>query len=272
MGFFGIFVSILIMIFYVEYPRDDPNISENELKYILENISSTDEAERSPTPWREILSSVSTYSLMIPMFGQYWMNYYLLTVQPLFMDDGLNIPVKENGLFTSAPQVVQAIASLTACWFSLWINKNDTSKINLARKGCNSLAVILFIFGLGGMYMSGCDIMWNIVFLFFCNAGLGFTFGGCLIVAVDMTPTYCGPFMGFLSTIASLSGFILPILTGQLTKYEQTLAQWHKLFLITMIIATLDGVVFLLWGSAEIQSYDPAYQKEKSSEITSTHL
>lgn len=41
LGLFGIFVSTLIIFFYVEKPLDDPNISEAELKYILENTNYT---------------------------------------------------------------------------------------------------------------------------------------------------------------------------------------------------------------------------------------
>ncbi|XP_015919700.1 putative inorganic phosphate cotransporter isoform X2 [Parasteatoda tepidariorum] len=278
-GFFGIFISIFIMIFYVEKPTDDPNISDNELKYILENINSMDTVKRPPTPWGEIMASVSTYSLILALFGQNWMSFYFLSVHPLYMDTILKIPIKENGLLTSGPHFAQLVAGVTVCLFSYWINKNDTSKINIARKGCNSFAVILFVFGLGGIYLSGCDILWNEFFLILSTASAGFTFGGCLIVAVDMTPTYCGPLFGLVSTIASLSGFIIPILSGKLTKDEQTMAQWHKMFLITVVVVTLNGVVFLLWGSTKIQSYDPAYQKEKASkhemneaEITSTLL
>ncbi|XP_042908285.2 putative inorganic phosphate cotransporter [Parasteatoda tepidariorum] len=264
-GLFGIFVSILIILFYVEKPVDDPSISQKELKYILENTNNITAADHPPIPWTAMLTSVPTYALIIAMFGQYWMMNYLL-IHPFFMDTILNIPVKENGLLTSGPQFAQAIAGLTACCFSFWINRNDTSKIYLARKGCNSLAVAMFLVGLVGIYFSNCDLLWNIVFLYFISAAPAFTFGGSVIAAVDMTPTYCGPLMGLSTTVASLPGFMIPILTGKLTKYEQTMSQWHKLFLITSIVVSLNGVVFLIWGSTEIQPYDPAYRTEKRPE------
>nr|XP_042908295.1 putative inorganic phosphate cotransporter [Parasteatoda tepidariorum] len=62
---------------------------------------------------------------------------------------------------------------------------------------------------------------------------VGFSFAGCLIVAADLSPTFCGIIMALGSTVASLSGFIMPILIGHLTKEEQTMSQWHKMFLIT---------------------------------------
>ncbi|KAF8787691.1 putative inorganic phosphate cotransporter like protein [Argiope bruennichi] len=133
-------------------------------------------------------------------------------------------------------------------------------------KGC-----ILFTIGTIGVYLSGCDTMWNEICLFIATASIGFGFAGCLITAVDMSPTYCGVLMGFASTLASFSGFAIPMTMGALTKHEQTLAQWGKMFLITAGVGAGSGIVFLTLGSTDIQPWDPCSSKDVNIKYSKNH-
>ncbi|XP_042906807.2 putative inorganic phosphate cotransporter, partial [Parasteatoda tepidariorum] len=262
-GLLGVLVSLLVAAVYVETPSDDPKISDRELQHILQSYNSSP-VKRPPTPWRAIILSVPTYALIIALFGQYWMAFYFLSVHPTYMGTILNIPIKENGILSSGPHLTQAIAGFCACWLSFWLNRNDTSKVNLVRKGCNSISCFAFALGMIGVYFSGCNTTWNEICLFIATAAVGFGFAGSLIVAVDMSPTFCGVVMGLASTVASLAGFIVPVLVGKLTKEEQTMAQWHKMFLITAFVGAVSGIVFLLFGSTDAQSYDPSYSKDEN--------
>ncbi|XP_015912598.1 sodium-dependent phosphate transport protein 1-like isoform X2 [Parasteatoda tepidariorum] len=258
-GLFGLLVSVLLLTLYAEKPADDTRISERELQYILEHTSGNTVQQNPPIPWKRILTSLPTYALLISMFGQYWMVFYFLTIHPIYMDSILHIPVKENGLLTSGPQLAQVLTGFIACWFSVWLKYRSNKSISFIRKGYNTLACSLYILGMLGLYLSGCDKTVNEIFLFMASSSVGFSFAGCLIVAADLSPTFCGIIMGLGSTVASLSGFIMPILIGYLTKEEQTMIQWHKMFLIAASVVFVSGATFLTLGSAEIQPYDPAY-------------
>ncbi|XP_042908292.1 putative inorganic phosphate cotransporter [Parasteatoda tepidariorum] len=204
------------------------------------------------------------------------MIFYLLTIHPTYLDSILHIPVKENGLLNSGPQLAQALTGFIACWLSVWLKYRNVKSISFMRKGYNTLGCSLYILGMLGLYLSGCNRIVNEIFLFMAAGSVGIAFAGCLIVAADLSPTFCGIIMGLGSTIASLSGFIMPILIGHLTKEEQTMIQWHKMFLITSCVVFVSGTIFLTLGAAEIQPYDPAYVKdtkvETKTDLPSKHL
>ncbi|XP_035224156.1 putative inorganic phosphate cotransporter [Stegodyphus dumicola] len=261
-GLAGVLLSILLVFLYVERPADDPDISEKELQYILKN-QENDTSSRPPSiPWKSLVTSIPTYALTVALFGQYWMAFYFLSVHPTYMGTILHIPIKQNGLLSSGPFLAQAIAGFGACWFSFLLKRRYPDRINACRKGWNSLSCSVFTLGMVGVYLSGCSTTWNEVSFFVAIASVGFGFAGSLITAVDMTPTFCGALMGYASTLASFAGFLVPVTVGRLTNEEQTLAQWQKIFLITAAVGAGSGIIFLVAGSSDIQSWDPAGSKE----------
>ncbi|KAG8182762.1 hypothetical protein JTE90_023399 [Oedothorax gibbosus] len=267
-GLVGVIVSLILIFFYVERPSDDLNITESELRYIITNQERGASIPRRPTPWGCLLTSISTYALILALFGQYWMAFYFLSVHPTYMGTILHIPIKENGILSSGPYFAQAVVGFGACILAFWLSKNRGAKVNTVRKGCNTLSCGIFTLGTIGVYLSGCDSMWNEICLFVATASVGFGFGGSLIAAVDMSPTFCGPLMGFASTVASLAGFAVPVIVGTLTNGEQTLAQWRKIFIITSTVAAGSGIVFLTLGSTDIQPYDPAHKSVQLTDST----
>ncbi|CAL1287799.1 unnamed protein product [Larinioides sclopetarius] len=174
----------------------------------------------------------------------------------------LNIPIKENGILSSGPFVTQAFTGFFACWLAFWLTRNKSLKISTLRKGANSLSCFIFTLGTAGIYFSGCDTMWNEICLFIATASVGFGFAGSLITAVDMSPTYCGVLMGFASTLGSFSGFAIPLTAGALTKHEQTLDQWGKMFLTTAGVGAGSGIIFHILGSTDIQPWDQSSSKD----------
>ncbi|XP_015919701.1 putative inorganic phosphate cotransporter [Parasteatoda tepidariorum] len=267
-GLLGVLVSLLVAIYYVETPSQDTKISEKELQYITESCTNSSETP-PPTPWCAIISSIPTYSLIIALFGQYWMAFYFLADHPTYMGTILHIPIKQNGILSSFPHLAQSLAGFLACCMSFWLIQNDTSKVNLVRKGCNSISCFGFALGMMGIYFSGCDNTWNEICLFIATAAVGFGFPGSLIVSVDMSPTFCGVVMGITSTLGSSAGIVVPVLVGELTKEKQILAQWDKMFIITAAIAAVSGIVFHVFGSTDTQPYDPSFSKDVNSEKVS---
>ncbi|GFU78146.1 putative inorganic phosphate cotransporter [Trichonephila clavipes] len=190
-GLLGVFVGLLLVFFFVEKPEDDPKISEFELQHILQNQDNTSTISRPPTPWSQMLLSIPTYALVVALFGQYWMAFYFLSVHPTYLGTILNIPIKENGILSSGPYLVQALTGFCACWLAFWLTRNKHFNVNSLRKGANTLSCLIFTVGIIGVYFSGCDRTLNEIFLFIATGSVGFGFAGSLITAVDMSPTFC---------------------------------------------------------------------------------
>ncbi|KAF8787708.1 putative inorganic phosphate cotransporter like protein [Argiope bruennichi] len=94
---------------------------------------------------------------------------------------------------------------------------------------------------------------------------VGRSFAGCMIVAVDMSPTFAGTIMGVSSIVSSMSGFVMPILVGFLTNDEQTLEQWNKVFFVSIGVVMTSGIIFSIFGSAEVQEWNFPKVKDSGS-------
>ncbi|XP_054711906.1 putative inorganic phosphate cotransporter [Uloborus diversus] len=194
------------------------------------------------------------------------MAFYFLSVHPTFMGTILRIPIKQNGILSSGPYVLQTLAGWSVCWLSLWLTRTKRAPVDSLRKGCNTLSCSVFALGLLGIYFAGCDTLWSEVSLFVAMGSVGFGFAGSLITAVDMSPTFCGPLMGFASTVGSLAGFIIPVIVGTLTNAEQNMTQWKLVFLISAGVGAGSGLLFQIFGSANVQPWDPVSRSQRDVE------
>ncbi|GBN30297.1 Sodium-dependent phosphate transport protein 3, partial [Araneus ventricosus] len=89
-GLMGLFLSFFVYLYGFNSPDDDCCISESEYKYIMSNLDSLDTDMKYKTPWIAIATSISTWAAVIGMFGQYWITYFYLSVQPNFLGNALH--------------------------------------------------------------------------------------------------------------------------------------------------------------------------------------
>ncbi|GBM75409.1 Putative inorganic phosphate cotransporter [Araneus ventricosus] len=275
-GALGIIFSIFLQIFLFESPKTHPRITESELKYILLNQELNLSGKRPPIPWRKLLTSVPFYALTVAMTGQFWASTHFVSVHPTFLGTILHYPIQENGLFASVPFVLQTFLALLVSWISGWLNKHQYAGVDRVRKGCNLLFCLGYSLCLLGIYAAGCDKSTSAPFSILAMGSVGLSFAGCMIAAIDMSPTFAGTVMGVSSIISSLSGFIMPILVGVLTNDQQTLEQWNKVFFISIGVTMTSGIIFSLFGSAEVQDWNfPAskdsencYEKNSKEKMT----
>ena len=104
----------------------------------------------------------------------------------------------------------------------------------------------------------------------------------------DLSPNYSGFLMSVTNTVASLPGFLAPLLTGVITQgnvrvavksnvifspilipltssLQSTIAAWRIIFLIAASFYIIPAITFIIYGKAEVQKYD-AYANEKLPE------
>ncbi|CAL1293173.1 unnamed protein product [Larinioides sclopetarius] len=219
-GSLGIIFSIFLQLFLFDSPKTHPRITQSELKYILLNQEFSFSGKRPPIPWRKLFTSVPFYALTVAMTGQFWASTHFVSVHPTFLGTILHYPIHENGLFASVPFVLQIFLALLVSWISGWLNKHQYASVDSVRKGCNLLFSLGYSLCLLGIYAAGCDKSISAPFSILAMGSVGLSFAGCMIAAIDMSPTFAGTIMGVSSIISSLSGFIMPILVGVLTNEE----------------------------------------------------
>lgn len=254
-GGLGLLLCVCVQLFLYENPKVHPNISEKERDYILQNIGKDLTKKRPPIPWKKIFTSRPVYAMIFATFGQLWASTQLLSVHPIFLSTILHFPVRANGFLTSFPFIFQAIVTFTASYVSKWLNARNYVSVDKVRKGCNFIGCLGYSLGILGVYFAGCDRVLSNVFIIIAMSLIGFPFAGCMIVSCDMSPNFAGTLLGISCTFGSIASFLFPILVGIMTK-NQTLEEWNQIFIISIVLSMVSGIVFCLFGSAEVQEWN----------------
>lgn len=255
-GGLGLILCLCFQLFLYESPKCHPRIKDAELNYILKNQEMDLSESRPPIPWKKIFTSGPVYAMVYAVFATYWIGAHFLSVQPIFLGTILRFSIQENGIFTSLPFIFQSIFVYSAGGVSSWLNKHNYVGVDKVRKGCNFLCCLGYSLGLLGVYFSGCD-RWTSAFLSVAAMSFnGFSSTGCMITPVDMSPTFAGTLMGLANTVACVAAFSFPVLVGIMTNEEQTLEQWNKIFMLCIALIMSSGIIFCLFGSADVQSWN----------------
>ena len=71
--------------FVSESPIDDPRISQDELEYIKHSLGNVEAKRDIKHPWKQILTSIPVWAIIVSHFVDNWGFYTLLTQLPTFM-------------------------------------------------------------------------------------------------------------------------------------------------------------------------------------------
>ncbi|XP_054711615.1 sialin-like [Uloborus diversus] len=260
-GGFGILLSVLQTLSLKSLPKDDLRISKEELRYILENQENEMTIKRPAAPWGQILYSMPTYALLLASFGQYWMIVHFVSVHATFLATVLRYPITETGTLISVPFLLRLICNVSSSFLSSCLTTNNYLSLNKVRKLWNLIGSVIYSLCLALIIFSNSENTVTIVCTILGIGSTGFMNSSIMVIALDMSPTFSGSLMGLSTTVGSLSGFILPVVYGILTNEEQTVQQWNKFFIISIVIVMSSAIFFCIFGSAEIQSYNSSEEK-----------
>lgn len=95
--------------------------------------------ERPSIPWKSIWTSVPMIALIITHFGQNWGFLTVLTLMPTYFKDVLDLDIKDNGLWSSLPWLLQAICAWLASVVGDKLRQSGRLPVNVIRKVSNSI-------------------------------------------------------------------------------------------------------------------------------------
>ncbi|CAL1293116.1 unnamed protein product [Larinioides sclopetarius] len=255
-GIFGIVLCIFYQIFLYETPKSHPGIKDAELTYILQNQEMDLTGKRPPTPWKKIFTSVPFHAMTFATFATFWAGSHFLSIHPIFLATILHFPIEENGIISSVPFLFDTLLICIGSWVSKWLNRCNYVGVDKVRKGFNFLYCFGYSLCVLGIYYAGCDKTSSTIMGFLAMSFFGFSYNGVLTVPNDMSPTYAGTIMGISNSIGSIATFIFPVIVGIITNEEQTFEQWNKIFMICTGLVLSSGIIFWVFGSAEVQPWN----------------
>ncbi|CAF3363661.1 unnamed protein product [Rotaria socialis] len=119
-------------------------------------------------------------------------------------------------------------------------------------KSARSFLPAIFVLGLAFMT---CQHKYTAVILLTIGVGLtGCCFGGGFaLVPNDIARAYAGIIFGISNTFATIPGIISPYVVGALTEKDPN--NWSIIFFLCTIIYIIGLIIFLLFGSSELQPW-----------------
>ncbi|XP_054016268.1 sialin [Hylaeus anthracinus] len=251
-------------------PQEHPRISEEEKKYIIDNIRETVDEEKSEIPWKSILLSVPVWMTIAGQWGSGWGFLTLMTQTPSYFNFIHGWNINATGLVSGAPHLLRMIFSYYFSVFCDWLIRTKRMSLTNVRKlatfACTGVQGMFILF----LAYSGCQPIFAVIFMIAGTTMNGAISASTLPNFVDLSPNYASVLLGFCGMIIIWSGFISPAIVGSLTNKNQTVEQWQKVFIIAAANSIASAVVYLLFGTSELQPWNsygkPSPQKEQEME------
>ncbi|CAG9854568.1 unnamed protein product [Phyllotreta striolata] len=257
-GSIGILWCLIWYLLAFDSPETHPRISLREQQYIKENtIVSYESAKAQSVPWKEIFKSLPAWSIGITTFGRIWVHYIFIVSGPTYMKSILGFNIEKNGLLSGAPFICSYVASVLFCYIAdKLVTKNYMSLTNVRKLMTASSQVLPGLLVLLISYL-GCDIELVLVVWFTAVTLITAAYAGAMANIVDIAPNFAGPVLAFAQTIHMTASFLSPLVAFHMLEgQEQNMSAWRNVFYITAFISSSTYIVYQIWGTGEVQSWN----------------
>ncbi|VEN35350.1 unnamed protein product [Callosobruchus maculatus] len=261
-------VGMLWVVCWLIFGRDSPahhkTISAAERKWIESgsvSVHENDNAEKQPTPWKSIFTSIPFYAVLAAHCGQNWGFWTLLTETPTYMEKILKFSITKNSLLCALPYFVCWVLNLVMSPIAdMLIDRRYVSLI-VSRKIFNSIGFFVPALALIGMtFVGGSDTQLAVAILVVAvgfNAG---QYSGFNLNHIDISPTYAGTLISLTNTCGTAFSICAPLSVDAvkaITGYQEDEEElWQFIFYIAAGLYVCSGVIFDLFASGEVQPWD----------------
>ncbi|XP_030762099.1 putative inorganic phosphate cotransporter [Sitophilus oryzae] len=263
-GGLGLLWCIGMVLLGYDKPSYHPKISHSEKMYIEQSLGHTEEKATHSTPWRSIFTSVPVYALVATQIGFNYCFWTMLTQIPTYMNFVMNFNIKQNSLLSSLPYLTLWLLSFVMGFLSdAMINKGILSR-TITRKIFNSIGLFIPAAALIVLsYTQPDEYVRGVVLLVIAVGFSSACFSGWAVNPMDLSPNHAGTLMGLTNGFAQCTGAIAPIVIQFLVTEERNPLQWRTVFLITAFLNISTGIIFDIFGSGKVQSWNDEEREDK---------
>ncbi|XP_072395447.1 putative inorganic phosphate cotransporter [Diabrotica undecimpunctata] len=252
------------LIFSYERPSAHPNLSKREQLYIEKSIGNKNKKRVTYTPFREILTSPPFWALTAAAFGYVWGFWTLQSQMPMYLKYVMKFDIKSSGAIAALPYLMQFLAGYVFSFISDYLLGKNVWSIGTARKtmnliGCLGPALALVLLQSGGPEHA----VKAIVLLTIAIATSGACFCGYTINHIDLSPNHSSVLVGISNGLAQSCGFLAPLFVQGVVTNEEDPSQWKIVFYTAAAINVVAGIIFAIFGSGKVQSWDSIVSRDK---------
>lgn len=225
-------------------PRDDPRVSAAERSHLATHL--VPESAAGAIPWRALLGSPSTWSLIAAQFATTWTLFVLLSWLPSYFRDVQKLTAASAGLFSSLPWVTMAVCSITAAPVS-----DALIRRGLSMTRARQLFQCTGLIGSAVLLLAIRDVTSpSLALAIVCCAtgALGLTWCGYAPAYIDIAPRHSAVVAAMGTTIGTIPGVVGVAATGWLVEVTGT---YSAAFTAPAAISFVGATAFLIFFRAE---------------------
>ncbi|XP_066287316.1 sialin-like [Branchiostoma lanceolatum] len=254
----GSFVAVWLLAWVLlayDSPAKHPRILEEEQEYIEDGIGMKTQ-QRLPVPWREVLTSLPVWALIVGQFSSLWGTYLLLTQMPNYMKNVLGFNIRTNGLLSALPPLLAMISMMLSSFLADYlITRGTIPKVWIRRSFVITGFTGMVICGIVLANLSGCDPAAAVALLCLLQAFSGLTNAGFRAVHIEFAPRFSGVTFSLANTAGTLPGIVAPLLVGFIVENDPTIAGWSKIFYIGAAIQAVGCVFTVVFMRTDVQPW-----------------
>lgn len=278
-------VFVIFSIIGSSEPSSNRFISDKELCFIQENLvfkpkdgDCQPECDDSrPVSWWKLLTSKEVMANVFAKLMGSWTSNLAQSKLPAYLSSVQDLPVDlvksfyryssiirskdlflflQNGYMNAIIMGSLTIAYVSAGFSAQFIIKYGWLSKTATRKLFESVALFGSAVCLVLMTFVGCHQWLAITLLVMTTATYGLVTGGDIPNVTDLTTKYSGTVFALGNTSAAIPMFLAPYLVGLIINSNPaSIHLWNYVFYLSALLNVLGGLIFLAFGSGEMQEH-----------------
>ncbi|KAL1138559.1 hypothetical protein AAG570_008622 [Ranatra chinensis] len=233
-------------------PSTDKFVTSSERAYIESTIGKK-QSEKLAVPWKEILTSVPVWAIVIANFSENWGFYTLITELPTYMNDIFHFSMHNTGMISALPYLTMSITIPLGGLIADWLRKHAIITTTQVRRIFNCFAFFCQAVFLLVVAHSTSPVVVIVCLTMALGFG-GLSLTGYAVNHLDIGHEYAGILYGISNTAGTLPGILSPTITGFLVE-NKTAEDWKTVFYISVAIYSIGGIAYWYMASGETQPW-----------------
>uniref|UniRef100_A0A914VBI4 Major facilitator superfamily (MFS) profile domain-containing protein n=1 Tax=Plectus sambesii TaxID=2011161 RepID=A0A914VBI4_9BILA len=162
---------------------------------------------------------------------------------------------RKNGFLSALPYICMIVMKMSSASIADYLKRTGKITPTSMCKICNSIAGFGAAACMAGLAMMDCSTkMYALVLSCLGTGFLGGNSAGFVTSMFMIAPRYAGLIGALVMTLGNISGALMPYIIGAVTSHG-TVGEWRIVFGIMVIVQVTSAIIFIIWGSAEVQPW-----------------